>query len=1134
MKSTTFMPSLRKAALVLAGVAATAMTTGVAAAPTPLADQPISIADVPANVMLALSVEFPTAITRAHQEDFDTTKKYLGYFDSNKCYDYIGTAKDGYFKPAGFTGASYTCSGQWSGNFMNWATMQGIDTFRWVLTGGLRIVDEPKLFANASGTPLGTTILERAMASTQGVSDNFPDRSIPKSLVGSYTGLKDDFLKNDLYIRNKSMGVHVQFGSGSIGNKVQLFHVGVEVCRDQGTGASSMLEANCRKYVDPTGTKTVWKPAGLMQQYKDKMYFGAFGYLYLPELGDYNMIRDGGVLRAQVQSIDNEITETGAFPDDPYGMQAKQGVNSGTINYLNKFGQSSGKYKTYDPVSELYAEAVKYFKAMKPTASYISGVDAALRDGFPVFTEWNDPAKDAKYPNQGALSCKKNYIIGIGDTNSNYDRNLSGSTAPAPSDVDWNMAGKTARAWTDAVGSLESMSSLGTALLPNGGTDNGYLMAGIAYYAHSSDIRPDVAGYQTIETYWMDVLERGRDGSNYTHRNQYWLAAKYGGYKKPDRKAPPSAFNANTDIWGGSDVKKTGIRKYQSGGKSYELPNNYYPASKPDDMLAGLQNAFMSIAEGSGAAAGSGLSSLQLSETTGGSNTYQGTYDAGAWSGDVIASKINKIVNDQPDLTQLWSAATRLASIGSDNRVIVTMSPTDKAKTNPTPSELKGTPFRWDYLSTTQQFNLSVSSATPAGDSTEGKNILNYLRGDRSNETTVTTAKAYRLRTNLLGDIVDSKVTYLGKPNASYSDTHNPGYTTFKTNKANRTPLVFVGANDGMLHAFDASEGTNAGNEVFAVVPYSTFEGPDRTPQTSGLQALARHTYTHHYYMNATPEIRDVDFARTGNSLTAISASTPADWRTLLVTGQGKGGRSFIAVDVTDITPGALNETSMAGKVLWEFSHADMGFSYGRPLIAKTRRWGWVVILTSGYNNTSGKGALFVLNAKTGELLKGPIQTSAGSATTPAGLAQIEGYTEGYADYTLRYVYGGDLLGNVWRFDFTDVTKDPVALKIGEVKSPDGTPQPITTAPKIEYSAKDLKRYVFVGTGRLLSLEDQGNSQQQTLYAFRDGTKSRAYGTESHETPLPTGTSFPITRAKMAAVTNLLAGATADNATPMG
>jgi hypothetical protein len=134
MKSTTFMPGLRTAALVLAGVATTSMTTGVSAALTPLADQPISIADVPANVMLALSVEFPTAITRAHQEDGDTfvtTKKYLGYFDPTSAT----RTTVAYFEPAGFAGANYTCSGQWSGNFMNWATMQGIDTFRWVLTG---------------------------------------------------------------------------------------------------------------------------------------------------------------------------------------------------------------------------------------------------------------------------------------------------------------------------------------------------------------------------------------------------------------------------------------------------------------------------------------------------------------------------------------------------------------------------------------------------------------------------------------------------------------------------------------------------------------------------------------------------------------------------------------------------------------------------------------------------------------------------------------------------------------------------------------------------------------------------------------------------------------------------------------
>jgi type IV pilus assembly protein PilY1 len=133
MKSTTFMPGLRTAALVLAGVATMSMTTGATAALTPLADQPISIADVPANVMLALSVEFPTAITRAHQEDGDT------FVTTNTSAISTPTSATrttvAYFEPAGFAGANYTCSGQWSGNFMNWATMQGIDTFRWVLTG---------------------------------------------------------------------------------------------------------------------------------------------------------------------------------------------------------------------------------------------------------------------------------------------------------------------------------------------------------------------------------------------------------------------------------------------------------------------------------------------------------------------------------------------------------------------------------------------------------------------------------------------------------------------------------------------------------------------------------------------------------------------------------------------------------------------------------------------------------------------------------------------------------------------------------------------------------------------------------------------------------------------------------------
>ena len=131
-------------------------------------------------------------------------------------------------------------------------------------------------------------------------------------------------------------------------------------------------------------------------------------------------------------------------------------------------------------------------------------MNAANRDDFPVFTTWNDPATDAKYPKKGPLSCKKNYIVGIGDTNSNFDFNLSGSPYGYPADADSNMGSlKTAKAWTDEVGALEGMPGLSGRTIYNGS----YYIAGLAYYAHTQDIRPakhnsrKMEGDQVVDTY---------------------------------------------------------------------------------------------------------------------------------------------------------------------------------------------------------------------------------------------------------------------------------------------------------------------------------------------------------------------------------------------------------------------------------------------------------------------------------------------------------------------------------------------------------------------------------------------------------------------------------------------------------
>lgn len=1143
MSISTFVGRSWFARSLAAAAAILTLAASVRADVTPLADQPILVADVPANVLLTMSVEFPTAMNRAFKSGFSgsASTPYLGYYDPYKCYSYV-SGGGGYFQPVSKTGTNYTCSGAWSGHFLNWATMQGADIFRWALTGGNRSVDVPVSFDDTSPSQI---ILNRAYAAAQGYfMYQFPDKTIVGKDIAYYTNPSDFGLASvtdytRIYIRNGGLGR--QFAVKSSYSALDDYCTGctyfsarVEVCRDP-DGKGTLLEGNCRKYTNAKGTKSVYKPVGLIQEYRDKMYFGAFGYLLLNDNNNYdangvaNQYKDGGVLRAMVQSVDKELTETGAFVTDPYNMLAAQGVTySGTMNYINKFGEKSQSYKMWDPVSELYAEAIKYYKNLKPTASYVSGVDSKNRDDFPVFATWNDPATDAKYPKKGPLSCKKNYIVGIGDTNSNFDFNLSGSPYGFPADVDTNMAGKTAKDWTDQVGALEGIPGLSGKSIYNGS----FYIAGVAYYAHSNDLRSDLDGYQTVDTYWMDVMEVG-----YVSKNQYWLATKYGGYKKPSPTAPPGPFDPAADVW----YDKTADGKPVRSIDGDPLPNNYFTADSPDAMTAGLRAAFQSIASGSGSGSGAALSSSQVDASTGGANTYQATYDATMWSGDVIASRVNKLTTDDSlDLTTLWSAAKILNTVGPSTRKIITLAPKDKTNAKPAVGDLFGTPFQWDGLSDAQKLSLSKTTGAPTGDEADGKRILNYLRGDRTYESTAAVSNLYRQRASVLGDIVDSKVVYMGKPSASYSESYNPGYTRFKSDKSTRMPLIFVGANDGMLHAFDASDSSSGGREVFALVPYATFEGPDGTPDTSGLQALARKNYTHHYYVNATPEIRDVDFARTGARFDSFGPGATADWRTILVTGLGKGGRSFVAMDVTDIT--ATNtESELAGRVLWEFTHPDMGFSFGRPLIAKTRRWGWVVILTGGYNNINGskpgQGAVFVLNAKTGELLgSSPVYTGddSGSISNPSGLAQVEGYTPSYQEYMLDYVYGGDLYGNLWRFDFSDKEADlPYLTQVAHF-AVGSKGQPITVAPKIEYSADDLKRYIFVGTGRLLDSEDQGNNQQQSIYAIRDGTKSRAFGAKSYQVPFPSGGAFPISRSNLVQVTDLIEGAKLDTTKPMG
>jgi type IV pilus assembly protein PilY1 len=223
----------------------------------------------------------------------------------------------------------------------------------------------------------------------------------------------------------------------------------------------------------------------------------------------------------------------------------------------------------------------------------------------------------------------------------------------------------------------------------------------------------------------------------------------------------------------------------------------------------------------------------------------------------------------------------------------------------------------------------------------------------------------------------------------------------------------------------------------------------------------------------------------------AVSGPGGAAWKTILVGGLNGGGRGYYALDVTNPATPTL---------LWEFTPAsdpqdDLGLSFGNAEITKKADGTWVVLITSGYNNTTGtnpgKGILYVLNANTGAIIT-KYKTTEGTASDPSGLAKISAYVnEPNINNSALYVYGGDLQGNVWRFDINSPEVAGVnPFKFAVLKDSAGVPQPITVKPTL--SDVSGKRLIILGTGKYLEIPDLTNTQQQSLYAISDDSSVTA------------------------------------------
>jgi type IV pilus assembly protein PilY1 len=595
-------------------------------------------------------------------------------------------------------------------------------------------------------------------------------------------------------------------------------------------------------------------------------------------------------------------------------------------------------------------------------------------------------------------------------------------------------------------------------------------------------VNDTIAPWQHVSFYGLSIGAQGSvpyptgiDAITAGTRN--WPLTKSGSPAQFIANAGPDAID---DLWHAA---------VNSGGK-------FFNAGNPQELAASIVSALSDFTGQAGTGTAVGIAGAQFSATK--TFGYRTSYETGWW-GDIKkyaldpntgALPLNSAGN--PANPPLWSAATSTdAQFAGDgwnlNRRIVTIN--DASNTV--------VPFRTSSLSPSQQTSLNVGwqlvTPMPTADA-----VLNYLRGDKSNEGV--SATNFRVRTHLLGDIVYSGAVPVGAPGQPYDDTGNPGYSAFVAAQKTRTPMVYVGANDGMLHAFNDSTTADAGTEVWAYVPKALFSNGDPNDSTHTaspeFQLGSRAwnllpTFKHKFYVNATPRVWDIDFANTNTSTPPLSGN---DWHTILIGGLGAGARAVYALDVTQ--PPAPTDTegqiASSGRVLWEFTDPNLGYVYDPPTLVKTKRFGWVALVPSGYNNPGGKGILYVLNPTDGRILK-QISTRVGSDANPSGLSTIRAFAPSRRDPYVLQAYGGDLLGNVWRFDLSDPDESKwKAELVARLTDASGQEQPITTGVRIEIDQNNnIDRYLFVGTGKLLGQDDiAANTVGNTLYVIRDGTRT--------------------------------------------
>ncbi len=532
---------------------------------------------------------------------------------------------------------------------------------------------------------------------------------------------------------------------------------------------------------------------------------------------------------------------------------------------------------------------------------------------------------------------------------------------------------------------------------------------------------------------------------------------------------------------------------------AYNARGLYLSAQNPVELEASLSAALADIEERKATQSAVSVTSARLTTD---SVVFVSEFNTSGWQGNLFAYPIVEnngilslnIPSDPMNAVNAAEALSLQASNGGydSSRVILSNNGT------------AGVPFRWANISSDMQADLRINVGGSTGSDDAARARLNFIRGDTSNEGTglqfrerakITPNPATPLTTvtNVLGDIVHSGSVYVAQPNLNWPDeapfpTGSESYSTFKENQASRAGMIYVGANDGMVHGFSAADLT----EKIAYVPNNLAS----TNINEGLHYLTEPGYKHRYYNDLSPTVSDI----------YINGA----WHTIIITGQRAGGRGYSALDVTNPT---FSEATAAQTVLWEFNNLDdpdLGYTFSQPQIGLANDGEWVAVFGNGYNSDgNGQASLFIVKIRAGidgtwavtDYTK--ISTGSGTLANPNGLA-TPALADLNGDGTIDRAYAGDLFGQMWAFDLSDSSPGNWQLAYGSSPLFETiNNRPITTQPSLSFHptidtslTNTPNVMVTFGTGQYMVDADKNSTNDNYYYGVWDSGTSNLRSTD--------------------------------------